>query len=308
MPTQQPPTIDPRAAQRWLDLPVAESPWLHEEVARRMQERLEWITVQPSSWVHWLPLKGGLQAHSLISQRYPKATCTVLEGSSASVQLAGKTLLPSRWKPQAWLQPKTQVVTQVDQPAQMLWSNMGLHMAADPQGLMAQWHAALQVDGFLMFSCLGPDTLKELQTLYKTLGWPAPAHEFTDMHDWGDMLVGAGFAEPVMDMERITLTFETPERLLQELRGLGRNLHVARFVGLRGRGWHQQLLKALAQQPLQLTFEVIYGHAFKPTPRLSVAAHSEISLGDMRAALARGRPREGGLPPVPSHQGGRGQL
>jgi len=144
-----------------------------------------------------------------------------------------------------------------------------------------------------MFSCLGPDTLKELQTLYKTLGWPAPAHEFTDMHDWGDMLVGAGFAEPVMDMERITLTFETPERLLQELRGLGRNLHVARFAGLRGRGWHQQLLKALAQQPLQLTFEVIYGHAFKPTPRLAVAAHSEISLSDMRAALARGRTAPG---------------
>ena len=293
MPNQQPPTIDPCAAQRWQDLLVAESPWLHEEVARRMQERLDWITVQPSSWVHWQPLKGGLQAHSLITQRYPKAACTVLESTSATVQQAGKALLPSRWKPQAWLQPKTSLVQQVEQPAQMLWSNMALHMAADPQGLMAQWHAALQVDGFLMFSCLGPDTLKELQTLYKTLGWPAPAHEFTDMHDWGDMLVGAGFAEPVMDMERITLTFETPERLLQELRGLGRNLHVARFAALRGRGWQRQLLKALAQQPLQLTFEVIYGHAFKPTPRLSVAAHSEISLGDMRAALARGRPASG---------------
>jgi malonyl-CoA O-methyltransferase len=109
------------------------------------------------------------------------------------------------------------------------------------------------------------------------------------MHDWGDMLASAGFAEPVMDMERITLTFETPERLLQELRGLGRNLHVNRFAALRGRHWHQQLLQALGQQPLQLTFEVIYGHAFKPAPRLSVSAHSEISLDQMRAALARGK-------------------
>ena len=289
MPKQTPPTIDPVAAQRWLQAPVNESPWLHEEVASRMQERLEWIKVQPGSWVHWAPLKGGLQAHGLIMQRYPKATCTLLETSSACAQRAAKALLTPRWKPQAWLQPKTRAATQVDQPAQMLWSNMALHMTADPQGLMAQWHQALAVDGFLMFSCLGPDTLKELQTLYKALGWPAPAHEFTDMHDWGDMLVGAGFAEPVMDMERITLTFETPERLLQELRGLGRNLYTGRFGALRGRDWHRQLLQALGQQPLQLTFEVIYGHAFKPAPRLSVSAHSEISLESMRAALARGR-------------------
>jgi malonyl-CoA O-methyltransferase len=62
-----------------------------------------------------------------------------------------------------------------------------------------------------MFSCFGPDTLRELREhLPVALGWPAPAHEFTDMHDWGDMLAQAGFAEPVMDMERITLTFPTP--------------------------------------------------------------------------------------------------
>ena len=258
-----------------------------------MQERLDWIKAQPSSWVHWQPLQGGLQAHSLLTQRYPKAACTVLEATPANVQRASQALIAPRWKPRAWLQPKTSVVTQVEQPAQMLWSNMALHMAADPQALMAQWHAALQVDGFLMFSCLGPDTLKELKTLYTAQGWPAPAHEFTDMHDWGDMLMTAGFAEPVMDMERITLTFASPERLLHELRGLGRNLHTGRFPAPRGRDWHRQLLQALAQQPLQVTFEVIYGHAFKPAPRLSVAAHSEISLDSMRAALARGRAKPG---------------
>jgi malonyl-CoA O-methyltransferase len=140
-----------------------------------------------------------------------------------------------------------------------------------------------------MFSCLGPDTLLEMRTLYQSLGWPAPAHEFTDMHDWGDMLLAAGFAQPVMDMERVTLTFETPERLLDELRGLGRNLHPARFPGLRGRRWRDQLQQALAQQPLQLTFELIYGHAIKPQPTFAVSAQREISLQEMRAALARGK-------------------
>jgi malonyl-CoA O-methyltransferase len=64
---------------------------------------------------------------------------------------------------------------------------------------MQRWHQALQVDGFLMFSCLGPDTLMEMRALYQALGWPQPTHAFTDMHDWGDMLLAAGFAEPVMD-------------------------------------------------------------------------------------------------------------
>jgi malonyl-CoA O-methyltransferase len=230
-----------------------------------------------------------MQAHALLAQRYPKAACTVIEVTGESVEQAQRVLSKPWWQPQRWLQGATTVATQTDRPVAMVWSNMALHLAADPQGLIRQWHQALEVDGFLMFSCLGPDTVKELKSLYAALQWPAPAHEMTDMHDWGDMLASAGFSEPVMDMERITLTFETPERLLQELRGLGRNLHVSRFAALRGRRWHQQLLQALGQQPLQLTFEVIYGHAFKPVPRLSVSAHSEISLDQMRAALARGK-------------------
>jgi malonyl-CoA O-methyltransferase len=254
-----------------------------------MQERLDLIKRQPASWVDWAPVRGGLQAHKALAQRYPKAACTVLETSPARLAHVTTEVQSPWWTPQRWLNPQAQVTTKLPQAAQMLWANMGLHMAADPQALIAQWHQALQVDGFLMFSCLGPDTLLELRSLYQSLGWPAPCHEFTDMHDWGDMLVGAGFAEPVMDMERITLTFETPERLLQELRGLGQNLHVGRFPGLRGRKWHGQLVRALATQPLQLTFEVVYGHAFKPEPKLTVSAQSEISLDQMRSALARSK-------------------
>ena len=282
-----PPTIDPRAARRWQNMPLRESPWLHEEVARRMQERLDWIKQQPASWLHWAPLSGGMQAHGMLAQRYPKAACAVVEISPQRAQRVQRALAQPWWKSGRWLQPQAHVSTQVAAPAHMLWANMSLHMAADPQALMSQWHGALQVGGFLMFSCLGPDTLKELRVLYQSLGWPAPSHEFTDMHDWGDMLVAAGFAEPVMDMERITLTFETPQRLVQELRGLGRNLHVARFAALRGRRWHASLLEAVSKLPLQLSFEVIYGHAFKPAPRLTVNARSEISLDEMRATLRR---------------------
>jgi malonyl-CoA O-methyltransferase len=111
------------------------------------------------------------------------------------------------------------------------------------------------------------------------------------------MLLHAGFAEPVMDMERITLTFASAPRLLQELRELGINLHPQRFAGLRGRRWYAQLLHEMEQRlgspslsssddgTLSLTFEIIYGHAFKPAPRVAVTGESAVSLQEMRTML-----------------------
>ena len=113
------------------------------------------------------------------------------------------------------------------------------------------------------------------------------------MHDWGDRLVHAGFSGPVMDVERLTLTWPSPAALLTELRGLGRNLHPGRFAGLRGRGWRETLHRALAERlagaetggPLRLSFEVNYGHAFRPATRARVQAESQISLEEMRRTL-----------------------
>ena len=285
MPTQTPPTLDTQAAKRWQSVPDAASPWLNEEVARRMEERLEWIKLKPTQWAHWSPLRGGLQAHELLVQRYPAASCFVVENDPVQAPATAKAMSKPWWQPRRWTGSPVRFETPPDSSVQMVWANMGLHMAGDPQALMSQWQRALSVDGFVMFSCLGPDTLHELRGLYQSLGWAPPAHEFTDMHDWGDMLVAAGFAEPVMDMERITLTFQSPQRMLEELRGLGRNLHVSRFPGLRGRQWRQKLLAALDSMPLQMTFEVIYGHAFRPVPKVAMRAETLLPLSQMREAL-----------------------
>jgi len=295
MHTHRPPTIDPQAAQRWaLHLPEA-SPWLHEEVARRMEQRLQWIARTPASWVHWAPLQGGRQVHEQLVRRYPQAQCFVQEGSVTQAQSARQQLQQAWWKPARWLGPGTQFEPP-PQAVQMLWANMELHMDADPEALIQRWHGALAVDGFLMFSCLGPDTLRELHALYAELGWPAPSHAFTDMHDWGDMLVHAGFAEPIMDMERITLSYSSADKLLEELRGLGRNLHTDRFPALRGRRWRSTLCAALERalrKPdgrLELTFEVVYGHAFKPHPKLTIQSETRVPLDEMRRSLRQVKP------------------
>lgn len=287
------PSIDPIAAARWQSLSLEQSPWLHDEVARRMQERLDWMTCQPAAWVHWEPLRGGLAVHKKLVKRYPQADCFVVQHQPAQAAITAKKIGKSWWHPDYWQRPAPQFGLPPPASVQMLWANMALHMTAEPARLVQQWHDALASEGFLMFSCFGPDTLRELRSLYRASDWPAPAHAFTDMHDWGDMLVEAGFAQPVMDMERITLTFATAQRLLAELRGLGRNLHSQRFAGLRSRQWLSQLHQGLtrhlaltgADGRLSLTFEIIYGHAFKPPPRAAVQAQSTIALQDMRAML-----------------------
>jgi len=281
------------AALRWAQQAPPASPWLHEEVARRMQERLQWIRQPPQAWAHWQPLHGGLAAHHLVVQRYPQASCYLVEPHTQPQRVAARQLQPRWWQRQRWWGPQPQWALPPAQGVDMVWANMGLHMQADPLALMVQWQHVLATDGFLMFSCLGPDSLRGLRALYARLGWPTPAHACTDMHDWGDMLVQAGFAQPVMDMERIVLGFASAARLLQELRGLGRNLHPARFPALRTRAWRARLEQAIDRAPelrgpdgaLQLEFEVIYGHAFKAAPRVRVEPLSAVSLRDMQALL-----------------------
>lgn len=288
-----PPSLDPVASARWAARPHAASPWLNEEIGRRMEDRLQWIRLQPTSWVDWAPVSGGLQTHAKLRARYAQAQCSVVEASPQLEQRARQALQAPLWK--RWL-PKHALNfgAPAAGSADMLWANMALHNSANPQALLQQWHQLLAVDGFLMFSCLGPDTLRELAEVYQAQGWPPASHAFTDMHDWGDMLVQAGFAEPVMDMERITLTYADADSLLAECRLLGRNLHRERFAGLRGKRWLAQLKTALLalakpQQDgrLTLTVEVIYGHALKPIPRLKVQSESTVSLQDMRTLLSK---------------------
>ncbi len=257
-----------------------------------MMDRLQWIKLQPRTWVHWGALRGGVKAHAELTKIYQNAKCFVHEAGAERAQEAIKKIANSWWSPRRWTAAPVRFEAPPPGSADMLWANMALHESADPQALLAQWHQTLKVGGFLMFSCLGPDTAKELRDVYRQLGWPPAGHELTDMHDWGDMLVQAGFAEPVMDMERITLTYVTAARLLEDLRELGRNFHPARFPALRGRAWKARLESAMSRHlikgedgRLSLTFEVIYGHALKAAPRIKVSTLSAVSVADMRSML-----------------------
>jgi malonyl-CoA O-methyltransferase len=258
-----------------------------------MESRLSCILRTPQTWVHWQPWQGGLEAHRLLQQRYPHSTSYLVQATKAQNTFIQAQLRPAWWSKARW-RPQQHYQTPA-QPCQMLWANMALHGTPEPLTLLQQWNQMLEVDGFVMFSCLGPDTLLELRRLYESRGWPPPSQAFTDMHDWGDMLVQAGFAEPVMDMERIRLSYSSPQVLVNELRQLGRNMHVQRQPTLRGRAWRDGLYQSIAQElqdpadpgRLVLTFEVIYGHAFKPTPRIKPKPETTFSLEQMQDALRK---------------------
>ena len=271
-----------------------QSPWLHAEVGRRMADRLPVIRLQPPRVLDWWSRSGG--SAQQLRRVYPKAELLLLEPGLPG---SARALSPAPWwSPQRWRAAQLSVlsVSQL-QPAcaELVWANMGLHRWADPQLAFQHWHRALAVDGFLMFSTLGPGSLTTLQWLYKQAGWPPPFAPFVDMHDLGDMLVGVGFADPVMDQETLTLTWSTPAAALDELRQLGGNAHPQRAAGLRTPRWRQQLMDALAQTAgpdgrVALGFEVIYGHAFKPLPRARVAPTTHVAVDELQRMARSRRP------------------
>lgn len=284
------PGLDPVAAKRWQQRPMPAEVWLHDEVSRRMVERLAWMVNKPKDWLLYLPHFSGAPA-------IQAARVSGAQGQMWWSAPAQQPQVPSQswWRPR-WLKsrhhtPPT-LPPEAHEAVDLVWANMALHVLPQPQLVMAQWLRQLRVQGFVMASGLGPDSLKELRAVYAAQGWPPPTHNLTDMHDWGDMLVQAGFAEPVMDMERITLAYEDTAKLLSDLRLWGRNLSTQRFQACRGKGHTLALGQALAQHlprdaqgRMILTLEIVYAHAVKPAPRIPLRPQAQVSLQDMREML-----------------------
>jgi len=143
----------------------------------------------------------------------------------------------------------------------LAWSNMALHWLNEPLAALRELQRVLAPEGLLMFSSLGPDTLKEL----RAAAGERRVHAFLDMHDLGDMLVAAGFSAPVMDMELLGVDYADAEGLLRDLRLSGQTcVRADRPRGLAGRRFGARLRSALGSHA---TFEVVYGHAWKAAPR-----------------------------------------
>lgn len=252
-----------------------EGDFFAREVDRRMQERLDFVKVEPKRILDLGCSRGG--SFPGLSVRYPEAQLIGLDVAPA--MLSAGRVPRAGW--QRWLgigknsEPLRLAADAANLPLKsrstaIVWSNLLLHWLDDPIPALAEAHRVLEVGGLLMFSTLGPDTLKELRSAFAD-GY-AHTQRFADMHDLGDMLVGCGFADPVMDMEVITLTYDDVDAMFAELRAAGSSCAMkARRHGMTGRkSWASGKAAYEAMRKdgrLPATFEVIYGHAWKAEPK-----------------------------------------
>lgn len=266
--------------------------FLVREVDRRMQERLDYVKIDPQRILDLGCSRGGSFAG--LAARYPAAELLGLDISPAMLR-PGQRARPG-W--QRWLGLGRQNGAQrlagdaAKLPLKSLstaavWSNLLLHWLDDPLPALAEAHRVLEVGGLIMFSTLGPDTLKELRSAFAD-GY-AHTQRFIDMHDLGDMLVGCGFADPVMDMEVLTLTYDRFDDLLGELRAAGSGCAMkARRHGLTGRQAWAQARAAYeglrSNGKLPASFEIVYGHAWKVPPRQAADGRAIIRF-DTRAKI-----------------------
>jgi malonyl-CoA O-methyltransferase len=262
---------------------------LGDEIARRMLERLEYVKLAPRRIVD----VGG--DATIISARYPAATAYCVGTLNADSGVAHRSGWRSRLRRVfAPRSPSTLVADMGRLPlgsgsCDLVWSNLALARSDDPATLLREWGRVMAVEGLLMFSSLGPDTLNELRTAFGGDSRPH-VHPFVDMHDLGDLLVGAGFADPVMDMEIVTFTYTRFEELIADLRASGQvNSLTDRRRGLTGRRLWDRARRAYADIArdgrVPASFEVVYGHAWKPQPR--VAADDARIIKFDRAPLGR---------------------
>jgi malonyl-CoA O-methyltransferase len=147
-------------------------------------------------------------------------------------------------------------------------SNLALHWSNAPDAVLTELQRVLRGGGLLMFTTFGPDTLRELAQASADVHGRSPVHFFVDMHDLGDMLIRSGFANPVMDMEYLTLTYARIDDLFRDLRASGAMSTRADNIGLRTPRWRERLTQRYEllrrEGRLPATFEIVYGHAWKP--------------------------------------------
>lgn len=257
---------------------------LQREVGTRMAERLDYVRRQPARVLD-AGCGTGVAAAAL-ARRYPAAMVCALDLAPAMAACARRRSGPLQRLFGRGLRALCGDIERLPLRGgafDLVWSNLALQWINEPARAFAEFRRVLAPGGLLMFSTFGPDTLKELRTAYAGLDGHTHVNRFIDLHDLGDLLVQAGFADPVMDMEYLTLTYADVRALMRDLKAIGaHNVTAGRPQGIGGRA----LLAAVERNyeqfrrdgRLPATFEVVYGHAWAPQPRVTADGRRVIPI------------------------------
>ncbi len=251
---------------------------LQREVCDRLLERLDYMALQPARVLDVGCGTGYGLAH--LHARYEQSELCALDIAPAMLATARARLPQPTWAqrtlarftsapPSAahWVCADMDRLPLASNSVNLVWSSLALQWAHDLEATLKGFHRVLAPGGLLMFATFGPDTLKELRAAFSSIDDAPHVNRFIDLHDIGDMLIHAGFASPVMEMDMLTLTYADLKTLMRDLKGIGaHNAAAARRRGLLGKSAWARLEQAYesnrCEGRLPATFEVIYGHAW----------------------------------------------
>jgi malonyl-CoA O-methyltransferase len=274
---------------------------VQREVGQRLLERFDVLRIAPTTL---LDVGCGPGTHTAqLAARFPDAQVTAIDQCESMVARAMPPA-PGRWARWTGQGGRPRIdglvcdMSAMPLPrehADVLWSNFALQWANDLPALFAEWNRVLKIGGVLMFTAPGPDTLIELRRALTQAGASADARvqRFTDLHDIGDMLVHAGFADPVMDMEVITLEYATATALWRDIKAQGaQNAMQPRPRGLLTPRKLRAVEAALdnarsGDGPIRMSVEVIYGHAWKIAPKKTAEGHAVVRIDSIQRGPRR---------------------
>jgi len=243
---------------------------MQREVFERMFARLDLVTLKPQSVLD-AGCGTGWGAQRL-AQRYPESRVTAFDIAPQMLQVAAArqpwyAKLP--WNNRrAYVCGDIEALPLASASVDLIWSNLAIQWCNDIDLTFKEMHRVMRPEGLLMFSTFGPDTLMELREASASDPTHTHVSRFLDMHDIGDALVRAGFSDPVMDMERFTLTYDDVRSLMRDLKDIGaHNATEGRRRGLEGKSFLLRLAENYERfrlaGKLPATYEVVYGHAWK---------------------------------------------
>jgi len=253
---------------------------LQREIESRLLERVEFKRREPGVILD-LGCGTGSASRSLATQ-FQQANVIALDWAPAMLAIVGAGSIGGVSRLCANMHAIPLAARSVD----LVFSSLALQWSYDLPAIFREFRRIMKPDAMLIFTCFGPDTLFELKQAWRAVDDLPHVNDYPDMHDIGDELLAAGFREPVMDAERLTLEYPDVMSLMRELKGIGaHNVASKRLHGLTGKTRLQGMLKAYEQyrrdDRYPASYEVIYGIAFAPaegqpmkTPEGDVATFS----------------------------------
>jgi len=248
---------------------------LQQEVGQRLTQRLGLVKMQPD---RILDLGSGT-GHCIpdLFARYKKAQVVALDIALPMLEHARKR---GRWlrRPRC-ICADAERLPFADSSFDLVFSNLMLQWCVELETVFAELQRVLRPEGLLLFTSFGPDTLSELRGSWQQVDGYSHVNAFPDMHDVGDALVRARFADPVMDVERITVTYPDVWKLMRELKQIGaHNVTAGRPRGLTGKARMQRLVGAYeqyrSQGVLPASYEIVNGHAWSTSAECGISLES----------------------------------